>query len=45
MTTVAAPVFNESGAVTYCITGTMFAGQHSATTLRRIGEAVRDTTM
>lgn len=43
VTTIAAPVFNENGNVSYCITGTMFAGQHSDTTLRHIGKAVRET--
>ena len=42
VTTVAAPVFDEGGAVIYCLTGTMFTGQHGAQTLMRIGEAFRE---
>lgn len=42
VTTVAAPVFHENGSVIYCLTGTMFTGQHGAQTLIRIGEAIRE---
>jgi len=43
ITTIAAPVYNESQRVTYCLTSTMFTGQHDAETLVRIGQSVRDT--
>lgn len=41
VTTIAAPVFDADRNIIYCITGTMFTGQHDAEALARIGEAVR----
>jgi DNA-binding IclR family transcriptional regulator len=38
VTTIAAPIFGINGAITHCVTSTMFSGQHEADTLNIIGE-------
>lgn len=38
VTSIAAPIFGANGAITYCITSTMFSGQHEAETVDLIGE-------
>lgn len=42
-TTVAAPIFDDLGAMSFCITGTMFTGQHDAETLEKIGQDISRT--
>ncbi|MEN2791335.1 IclR family transcriptional regulator [Sphingomonas oligophenolica] len=45
VTSAAAPIFDRTGAVAYCVAGTMFTGQHGVPTLRKIGEDIRATAL
>jgi DNA-binding IclR family transcriptional regulator len=42
LSSVAAAIVDRAGAVRFCLSVTMFTGQHSAETMRRIGKAVRE---
>lgn len=42
LSSVAAAIVDRAGGVRFCLSVTMFSGQHSAETMRRIGRAVRD---
>ena len=42
VTTISAPIHGSGGKLSYCLTATMFLGQHDAATLALIGEQVAD---
>jgi DNA-binding IclR family transcriptional regulator len=43
LSSVAAAIADRAGSVRFCLSVTMFTGQHSAEIMRRIGKAVRDS--
>jgi DNA-binding IclR family transcriptional regulator len=44
LVSVACPIFDERGAITLCVSGVMFMGNHTDAALDRIGASLRDLT-